>query len=348
MKFLGLLVVGALHLLASKLAASWLSEPGVVLAIEPMTMMALATMAAPAIGAAMGGGGGSTQQQVMETPEQNDARKKLLAFANSGKFGNFTAGEELKGLGYGDFTATNEENSGLSALQSLLRGGLPGQYAMGDQALAGFLNPDPAAIQAQFDPFKDQVMRQTADAEAATKRSAGFARNLYSTDTMRKLGDVHARGNETLSSQLANLTNQALDRKMQAIPLAYQSAESQQNAKMQQISASQQYGALTRQLNDASIKARDNELLRRRSEAKMPIDALSTVAGGTSQFGVPSVQNPSPYADLLGMAGKLGGQYLSGQMLKSQFGTPKTSAPALTVPGSPGMSDGWLKSEGWR
>lgn len=339
MKFLGLLVVGALHILASKIAAYWLVVPGVELAIEPMTMMALATMAAPAIGAAMGGGG-STQQQVMETPEQRAARQKLMDFANTGKFGNFTAGEEVKGLQFGDYSATSEENQGLTALQGLLRGGIPDQYRMGDEALRGFLSTNPADISAQFDPFKDQVKRQTAEAEGAAKRSAGFARNLYSTDTMRKLGDVQARGNETLSSQLANLTNQALDRRMQAIPLAYQSAESQQNAKMQQISASQQYGALTRQLNDASIKARDAELLRRRSEAKMPIDAAVAVAGGSSNFGVPSVQNPSPYSDLLGMAGKLGGQYLSGQMLKSQFNQPQSQIQKITAEGRQG-SYGW-------
>lgn len=247
------------------------------------------------------------EQQALETPEQKAARQALLGFAQTGKYGNFTAGEE-QNLGYGDYGATGIEKQGQSALQGLLNGGIPSQYAMGDEALKGFLNTDPAAIQAQFDPFKAQVDRQIRDSETALKRGAGFAGNLYSTDTIRKLGDVQARGNETLTAELARLTDSAANRRMQAIPLAYQSADMQQGAKLQQISASQQYGALTRQLNDASIKARDAEILRRREELKMPLQALGTVAGTPSNFGVPSIQT-SPYADLLGMVGQVGGQY---------------------------------------
>lgn len=275
-----------------------------------------------AIGAAIAGGlaagaagsllnklTGNKQEQVpLETPEQRAARIKLMDFANTGKFGDFTAGAEVP-LGYGDYGITGIEQQGQDALQNMLNSGISKQYSVGDAALADYLKTDPTDVSAQFDPFNAQVNRQIADSERALKRSAGALGNLYSTDTVRSLGDIQARGNETKAAQLASLTDNALNRRLQAIPLAYQSAEAQQAAQLRQIDASQNYGALTRQLNDASIKARDAELLRRRNELQLPIQAATAVAGQQAQYGIPSIQT-NPYADLLGLAGQIGGQYL--------------------------------------
>lgn len=266
---------------------------------------------AGAIGSALiSNKGKKKQEQVpLETAEQRAARIKLMDFANTGKFGNFTAGEEVP-LGYGDYGVTGIESQGQSALENLLNQGIPKQYAVGDAALADYLKTDPADVSAQYDPFKTQVQRQIKESERALKRSAGYTGNLYSTDAIRGLGDIQARGNETLTSELARLTDSSLNRRLQAIPLAYQSGEAQQAAQLNQIEASQQYGALTRQLNDASIKARDAELLRRRQELQLPINAAQTVAGQTANYGVPSIQT-SPYGDLLNLVGQIGGQYLS-------------------------------------
>lgn len=267
--------------------------------------------------------GKQKQEQVpLETAEQRAARQKLMGFSNTGQFGDFKAGAEVP-LGYGDYGMTGIEAQGQSALQDLLNQGLPPQYAMGDAALADYLKTDPTDVSAQYDPFKTQVQRQIKESNRALKRNAGFAGNLYSTDTIRNLGDIEARGNETLTSQLANLTDSALNRRLQAIPLAYQSAAGQQEAKLNQINASQQYGSLARQLNDASIKARDAELLRRRQELQLPIDAAKTVAGQTANYGVPSI-NTSPYNDLLGLVGQIGGSYLNSKFSNQQ-------APQSTV-----------------
>ena len=260
--------------------------------------------------------GNKKQEQVpLETEEQRQARVKLMDFANTGKFGNFTAGEAVP-LNYGDYGITGIEQQGQDALQNMLNSGISKQYAVGDAALADYLKTDPTDVSAQFDPFNAQVNRQIAESERALKRSTGALGNLYSTDTIRGLGDIQARGNETKASQLASLTDNALNRRLQAIPLAYQSAEAQQAAQLQQISASQNYGALTRQLNDASIKARDAELLRRRSELQLPIQAATAVSGQQANFGVPSIQT-NPYGDLLGLAGQIGGQYLANQQANS-------------------------------
>ena len=258
-----------------------------------------------------------TSQQPLETEEQRKARESLYDFAKTGRLGDFKAGEEQP-LGYGDYTPTTLESQGQSTLQNLLSGGIPPDFALGDAALKDFLMTDPMDVSAQYNPFKDTVNRQISESESALKRASGFAGNLYSTDTVRKLGDIQARGNETLTSQLANLTNESLNRRLSAIPLAYRSAEAKQSAGLQQVAASQQYGDLVRRLNDQQIKARDTELLRRRTELQMPIEALKSVAGQGSNFGIPSISS-SPYQDLLSMVGKIGGQYIGNELAMGQY-----------------------------
>lgn len=257
----------------------------------------------------LGGGDGKTVSQVpLETPEQRAARQMLMRFASTGEFGNFKAGAEVP-LSYGDFNMTGIEGQGQSVLQGLLRDGIPEQYKLGDAALRDMLSTAPGAMEKQFQPFSDITDRTMRESDAALRRSAGFAGNLYSTDTIRKLGDVQARGNETKTAELARLADSALNRRLQAIPLAYQSAQGQEGLAMGRVAASQNYGDLTRKLNDASIKARDTELLRRRQELQLPIAAATSVAGSSVPFGIPSVTT-SPYQELLGLAAQIGGSAL--------------------------------------
>lgn len=267
-----------------------------------------------------------TSQVPLETPEQRYARQQLIKFSSTGKFGDFQAGEEVP-LGYGDFDPTGIESDALGGLQGLLRSGIPGQFRMGDNALQSLLSTDPGQIEAQFNPFKTQVERQIRDSNTALKRNAAFTGNLYSTNTIKRLGDVQARGNETLTSELARLTNEALNRRERAIPLAYQSGTAQENITQNRLGAGFQYGGLARELNDRSIKARDAEILRRRQELQLPIDAARTVAGQNVPFGVPSIET-SPYADLLKMVGNLGSQYLGNRMFMDQFKTMYPTAGA--------------------
>lgn len=288
--------------------------------------------AAPAVAGLFGKK--KTSQVPLQTINQNAANEALLGFSRTGNFGDFKAGEEIP-LGYGDYNATGIENQGLSSLQGLLSSGIPDQFRLGDDALRDLLDTSPGQIESQFNPFKAQTERQITDANTALKRNAGFTKNLYSTNTIQRLGDVQARGNETLTAELARLTNEALNRKERAIPLAYQSGQAQEGIAQGRIGSAMQYGGLTRQLNDASIKARDAELLRRRKELQLPIDAAVTVAGGNAQWGVPSVES-SPFDDLLGLAGQIGGNYLGNELSMRQyqnyFGNNATPPPTSTYP----------------
>lgn len=258
---------------------------------------------------ALNPGSTTTAQVPLETPEQKAARMKLAEFMNTGTFGNFTAGADI-GVRPGDYTMTGAEQTGQTALQSLLNGGIPSQFQMGDKALADLLNPDPNFIQSQFDPFKAQVQRQIGEATNATKRNLGYAGNLYSTGAIRDIGEVQAKGNETLTAQLATLTNEALNRRAAAIPLAYQSGAAQEGINLGRIGASQQYGGLSRTLSNQGTDAANAELLRRRNEMLLPLNAATNLAGTNANFGLPSIttQNPNPMLDLLTAIISAGGQ----------------------------------------
>ena len=235
-----------------------------------------------------------TQDQVpLETPEQRAARIKLMEFANTGQFGDFKAGEQVP-LGYGDYDVTGIEDRGLSSLQALLQSGDPAMFDAGDSAIRDLLNTSQEGLEAQFNPFNTILDRSIRDSGDAFKRSAGFQGNLYSTATNRNLSDLQARGNESRAGELARLTNSALDRKLSATGMAYEAGKARENTALNRVQASQVYGGLTRRLNDEKIKARDAELIRRRQELGMPIQAAQTVAGQNANFGVPSVTTNQP------------------------------------------------------
>ena len=277
---------------------------------------------------------------IKEPPEITRARQLLGDFASTGKYGNFTAGAPVD-LGYGDFNMTDAEKAGQTSLTNLLSSGIPDQFKLGDQALQDLLATSPGAIDKQFQPFNTITDRNTQDALTAQKRAAAFGGNLYTSKNIKALGDIGAKANETKTAQLAQLTNQALDRRLQAIPLAYQSGMDQQQYQLNNIGASQQYGDLARSLNDQSIKARDAEILRERQELQLPIQTATNLVGSSW---TPPVSS-SPYADLLNLAGTIGGAYLggpAGASVGSKAGTlltpGATPAPMPMVGQSPNLS----------
>lgn len=242
---------------------------------------------------------------IEEPKEIGQARKLLLDYASTGKMGNYTAGEDI-GVGYGNYDMTGLEKQGQSALSGLLSSGIPDQFKLGDQALQDLLQTSPGAIEKQFQPFSTITDRSTQEALNAQKRAAAFGGGLYSSRTIKGLGDINAKANETKISKLAELTDAYQNRKLSAIPLAYQSGSAQENLIQNRIAASQQYGDLARKLNNAAVAERNAEILRRREERGSSISAMTSVLNG--QYQTPISQ--SPYAALLGMIGQIGGSYL--------------------------------------
>lgn len=341
MKYLNLVVAFAITAILKHFSEGMFQQDGVILALDPIIGASL-IMGGTSLLSKYLPGGEKQEQMALETPEQKAARAKLMDFANTGKFGDFTAGADV-GVGKGaDYRMTGYDDQSMTELQRLLSSGIPSQYKMGDDALRSILDGSQENMDKQFSAFNTGTDRAMREAGANLKRGAGFAGNLYSTGTIRNLGDIEARGFESKTGKLAELTNQAMDRRLAAVPLAYQSAESQTSNSINRIAAAQNYGSLARDLNNKMVAARDAEILRRRTELQLPIDAAKTVAGSGSNFGVPSVQAPSPYSDLLGMVGQLGGMYMmskgspGGSPAKEAAATPGAAAYASSLYNRPG------------
>lgn len=260
-----------------------------------------------------GGNGYDTTRQVpMETPEQRAARQLLLKYATSGQIGDITAGQDLQ-LGQGNYNLSGLEQSGLSRLNSMIAGGQPEMYGVANQGIRDLMNTSTAGLDAQFSPFKAIAEREGQTAMDAAKRGAAFSGNLYSTDTVRKLGDVAARTNESKMAELSRLTEGALNRKVQATGLAQQAGSLEESTNRGRTQDAFTYGGLERTLQNQQVEAANAEKLRRRQEIMGQLDAAGSVSGASVPFGVPEIKTPkpNPYMDFLQLVVS-GGSKLAG------------------------------------
>lgn len=260
----------------------------------------------------------TTQSQVpLETSEQAAARQRLLKFSETGEYGAFKAGTPYGGP-LGDFSMSEAERIGQSKLANFVAGGRPEIFDAGAGTLREFLSTDrfdPLAPGGEYAPFKAQVERELQDATTATKRDLAYQGKLYSSEAGKRIGDVQARGQEQLSSKLAELSDKFVQRKLSAIPLAFDAANQEQALNLIPIEASQQYGGLSRQLGDAAAKSKLAEFIRQRQELLLPLNALNSVAGQNAQFGIPEVTSyqPSTAMELLHIGADVFGKIAGGR-----------------------------------
>jgi hypothetical protein len=117
---------------------------------------------------------------------------------------------------------------------------------------------------------------------------------------------------EVLAQKLSELQNEALNRKLSAIPLMFQEAQMKESMPLARVAASQTYGSLDRLLKMAKEEAERNEILRRRNEAFMPLQSAGTVMGTPVNYGVKEVTSyqPSTIMQLLSILGPAAGQFM--------------------------------------
>lgn len=252
--------------------------------------------------------GSSVKQEPLETPEQREARRGLTDFARTGTYGGYTAGTPYTGA-LGDFAMTSLETAGQGALGQRLNGSDMGSQTLKDLLMTDKYNP--LNQEGVYSGLSGVIDRTTREASDSFKRSASFGGRLYSTDTMRNLGQIQARGAETKAATLASLYDNYIGRKTGAIPQAIAANDSA-------IADAYQYGGLPRTLSTAKDQAEYSEFQRQRQEQQGQIAALSSAAGSSSNFGVPSVTVPKadPWANIAGLLAQFGGSYLGQQQGK--------------------------------
>ncbi|MBI4397040.1 MAG: hypothetical protein HY548_08100 [Elusimicrobia bacterium] len=252
-------------------------------------------------------------QQPLETPEQTEARRRLLALANgpgySGTFGNY----DMTGL----------EGAGQSSLFDLLRSGRPEMFDAGNTALRGILSGetlgefDPYNEKGTFRGFKTNLDRELLESGKQLKRDAAFSGNLYSRDTINRLGNLREQGQNAITSKLAELydtyTQRKLDSTMNAIPLALQSGQAEEAISMGRIGASQQYGALERMLADAEIKDKYNAWLQEQDRQR---GTLGAVVGSQPQYEPTGLNVPvqNQWSNVLDTLAGMGGMWFGNEL----------------------------------
>lgn len=270
-----------------------------------------AKVALPAYGllSMLKGNEGTVSQEPLLTPEQQAAQTMMMDFAKTGKYGGYTAGEGYGGS-LGDFNMTGTEGLAQGKLNELLSSTLPDIYSQGENTLSDFMTTEkynPMANGGVYDAYKGTVDRQIRDAESATKRSAAFGRNLYSSDTVRKLGDVQAKGQEALSSKLADMYQTYVGQKLQAAPMALQAGQGREAINQSRISAGYQYGGLQRTLANQEANAKYQEWMRQRQDMLTPLSSASAVMGTPVNWSVKDMPTgTSTFENILNLIGKVG------------------------------------------
>lgn len=250
--------------------------------------------------AATGGGKESVTQVPLRTPEQEAAQKGLLDFAKTGTYGGYTAGTPYTGS-LGDFGLSSLEGAGLNVLDERLTQGGAGENFL--NRLISTDEFDPLKEGGAYDALQGRIDRSIREASDAAKRNAGFAGSLYSTDTIRKLGDVQAKGVETKAATLASLYDNYMGRKTAAAPTF-------SNIRRQNVSDAFAYGGVPRNLRTAEAQAKYGEFQRQQGEKATQVNALTSLAGMNTPYGVPTVSVPknNPWMNVMSLLSQFGGR----------------------------------------
>jgi len=262
---------------------------------------------------AMKGAGSTDVSQIpLMDPAQAAARSEMLDFSRTGKLGNYTAGTPYEGS-FGDFGISALEQGGLNRISANATAGPGDQFSMGSDVLRELLTTDkynPLNNEGVYAGLSGKIDRTTREASDALKRNAGFGGSLYSTSTIRGLGDVASRGAETKAATLASLYDNYVGRKIGGINTAF-GAQAQLDQKGQtQLNNEFTYGSIPRQLKTAEDQAKYAEFQRQRQEKQAQVTASSNLAGSNVPFGVPSVSvpNANPWMDVMSLLAQFGGK----------------------------------------
>jgi len=273
------------------------------------------------VGSALLGGKKKSSTQVpLQTPQEALARSKLLELADSGTLNDLRLGEDI-GLPEGVFDLSGLERDAIGAFEDRFREGGPSSLFSAIDTTLEFLNDptiDPAGT---FAPFKDRLESEIRDRNDALKREAGVFGDLFSTNTVQRLGDVQNEGSQIIAERLAGLTNQALDRRLTAANQLGGLSSLLESIQRGRIGDLLGVGGLERELENARINQERQEILRRRGEDLGRIDALTSVLRSPTQFGVPSVDvaQSSPFQGVLDLVSRIGGDIVGGQIQKDIY-----------------------------
>lgn len=265
----------------------------------PMVLPAV-MMGASVAGSLLGKKKGTTVTQgPLETPEQAAARKRLLSFSEGNP--SYTGA-------MGDYNMTDAESAGQNQLMRVIQGGMPAGIGLANKGLSDLMDGtyDPTNPNGSYAGFKETTYRNANEAESRLRRAANMGGNLYSTATIKGLGNIEGQADAALTDKLGTMYDNYTQNKINAIPMAAGVAQTEQGLNLAPVAAASTYGGLSRQLQTQQFQDAYNEFVRSQNATQ---GALKQVAGGPPEMGVSSYTMPgssSPWDNVLNMLGQAG------------------------------------------
>lgn len=250
--------------------------------------------------------GQTITQEAMQTDEQKAAMKMLNDFAQTGKFGNYQAGDAYGGS-LGDYQMTDATQLGQSQLMDMLKSAMPEAFTMGQNEFKNVLATDkydPNAENGVYSGFKRNVMRESQDAKDALQRDLALTGDMYSSDRAKQLGILGERTSNSLQDKLAELYDQYANRRLSAASQLGQMGAQEESIKQNRINLASTIGDMQRQLNDQKAKAQYADWSRARGEQQSQIDAAKTLFQKDVPYGIKSITAPDRPSTFMSMWGE--------------------------------------------
>ena len=258
--------------------------------------------------------GQTVTQEAMQTDEQKQAMKMLESFMQTGKFGDYQAGDAYGGS-LGDYEMTDATKLGQSQLMDMLKSAMPEAFTMGQQEFKDVLATDkydPNAEGGVYSGFKRNVMRESQDAKDALQRDLALTGDMYSSDRAKQLGVLGERTSNSLQDKLAELYDRYATRRLGAAEQLGNMGVQEEGLKTNRINLASTIGDIQRQLNDQKAKAQYADWTRARGEQQSQIDAAKTLFQKDVPYGMKSItgpDRPSTFMSMLGETNPLVGSY---------------------------------------
>lgn len=231
----------------------------------------------------------------MMTQNQKDAENYLTNYFK--QYGSqYTPGASYSGLST-MMTPTGQEQMGLSSLTQLLSSGMPTSLTNAEtevnKQLTGKYDPTTSEY---YKATRTSIDRERQKALAQAKNQAAAYGYRSSGAEQRALGDVETDTYNKVAELIGQLTESERNRTSNAVNQALNVASAQESIPLNRIAASQQYGGLTRQLENVGYQ----DFLRKQQENAGVLDVANSVLNNNVQYGMTSMpyyQN-SAFGDL--------------------------------------------------
>lgn len=231
----------------------------------------------------------------MMTPNQKYTENYLTNFVKQ-YGGNYTPGASYEGLST-MMTPTSQEQQGLTSLTQLLSSDTP-------TALTNAANEVNKQLTGEYDPTTSKYYKATRTSlDRERQKSLAQAKNRaaaygYRSSSAERnaLGDVETDSFNKVAELIGQLTESERNRTSNAVNQALNVANTQESIPLNRIAASQQYGGLTRLLENVGYQ----DFLRKQQENAGVLDVANSVLNNNVNYGLKNMsyyQN-SAFGDL--------------------------------------------------